>query len=102
MSEMIDRLNHLLQTQNISKSKLCDELNLSNNTFYKWSIGQVPSATTLLKVAQYLNTTIEYLLTGQEEENTVEQKMLLQDFATLKPEYQSIILKNIEMFKELS
>jgi len=71
-TKFVERINTLLKKKNISKAEFYSDLNLANNSITAWgNKNQSPSADTALKIAQYLNTTVEYLLTGTE---TISQK----------------------------
>ena len=75
----VKRINELLEEKNISKKDFYSELNIANNSITAWGKkNQSPSADMAFKIAQYLNTTVEYLLTGSES------NILAQENATLK------------------
>jgi transcriptional regulator with XRE-family HTH domain len=47
---------------NISPNALAKELKISSGAVTKWKDGSVPHHSTLLKIANYFNVTVEYLL----------------------------------------
>ena len=64
--DFIIRIEDLLQAKKVSKKALLNDLGLNRNSFSAWrERGTIPSAETLLKIAKYLDTTIDYLLTGE-------------------------------------
>jgi transcriptional regulator with XRE-family HTH domain len=48
------------------------ELGLSSGSVTSWKNGKVPHYSTLLKIADYFNVSVDYLLTGQKETPTAE------------------------------
>ena len=56
-------LNDLIKEHNISKSKFLSDLNLGKNSFVNWQErGTIPSGDVLIKIADYLNVSVDYLL----------------------------------------
>lgn len=63
---LLDRIEILLQEHCISKYKLCKDLNFSSHIFNNWDKpGYTPNADTVLKIADKLNVSVEWLLTGK-------------------------------------
>ena len=48
------------------------QLGLSSGAVTSWKNGKVPHHSTLLKIADYFNVSVDYLLTGQKETPTAE------------------------------
>lgn len=73
MSDFVDRIDFLLSKQNKKRNSLYESVpGINAHSLYDWNRRNcVPAADTALKIAQYLNTTVEYLLTGTE---TISQK----------------------------
>jgi len=64
--ETIDRIVKLLDEKNISANKMATDLQLPNSAFSIWKKGQSkPSSDAIIKIANYLETTTDYLLTGK-------------------------------------
>lgn len=62
-----ERLEELIKEQNVSKKDLAAFAGITTQSFYDWSKrNTIPAADIALKIAQYLNTSVEYLLTGVE------------------------------------
>lgn len=76
---MVDRINELAQRMGISISTIEKTVGLSNGIIGKWR-KQSPSCEKLKLVADYLNVSIDYLLTGKEHKTTAltpdEQELL--------------------------
>ena len=63
-----ERLEFLLEKKGVSKVEVALIAGISTQTFYDWKKkNTVPSADTAVKIAQYLETSVEYLITGKEE-----------------------------------
>lgn len=57
----------LIKENNISKNKMLTDLGLSKNSFVDWeNRGTIPNGDTLIKIANYFNVSIDYLL-GREK-----------------------------------
>lgn len=58
-----ERLRHILKIYNISQSILIKELPISSSALYKWVSGKsLPSIDSLLRLADYLDCTVDYLI----------------------------------------
>lgn len=57
------RLDRLLKQKNISHNKLITTLGLTKNAMYNWKCrGNIPNGHILLKIAAYLDTSVDYLI----------------------------------------
>lgn len=61
-----DRIQLLLEANGISQSELEKNLGFGKGTMTKWKGTTAPSADKLLKIAEYFNVTLDYLMTGNE------------------------------------
>ena len=67
MSDFFERLDDLLKANHITQTYLADSLKIRRANFSDWrKNGNLPSADIAVKIAQALNTTVEYLVTGKE------------------------------------
>ena len=58
-----ERLKELRAEKGIGQKKLAKDLSLSNSSISYWETGkQEPSASALLKLAQYFNVSVDYIL----------------------------------------
>jgi len=87
--EFVDRIDNILQKKNISRVKMNEDIGLQKNLIAQWKQrGTIPSADTALKIAQYLNTTVEYLLTGKEtDENKVKLDGITEEMQNIINKY---------------
>lgn len=68
MAEMLfwTNVNNLIKSQKTTQEALCKETNLSLNTLRGWvSKNVLPRADEAVRIAKSLNTTVEYLVTGE-------------------------------------
>ena len=66
MSAFTERLDNFLKEKKKTKKELFDFVGISSQSFYDWKKRDtIPAADIAVKIAQYLNTTVEYLITGQ-------------------------------------
>ena len=102
---MVDRICELAHEKGISISALEKTLGLGNGIIGKWR-KQSPSCDKLKLVADYLNATIDYLLTGKKECSstanlTPDEQELLQYFKKLSDKSKGIVLGRAEQLAEL-
>lgn len=66
----VDRLRNLLQSKGISQNQFLKENGLAKGSIGNWEQrGNIPSADIVLRIAKYLDVSMEYLLTGEEGKN---------------------------------
>lgn len=102
---MVDRISELARNIGLSISALEKAVGLSNGIIGKWK-KQSPSCDKLKLVADYLNTTIDYLLTGKEKssptvELTADERELLDIYNNLSPKSQGRLRERAEVLAEL-
>jgi transcriptional regulator with XRE-family HTH domain len=96
-SEFVNRIDIELKRQGKKRPELAKFLNISTQSFVDWNKrGNLPSANIALKIAQFLNTSVEYLITGKETELTTEQRNLLQGYDKLDKRDRQTVLDLIE------
>jgi transcriptional regulator with XRE-family HTH domain len=79
MNTFIDRLDGILKAQGKNRNDLYDNLHIAKNMIGNWKQrGTIPSADIVCKIAKYLDTTAEYLVTGE-------------DFGGYKARYESLL-----------
>lgn len=100
----IERILNLVEQQGISKNKLLTDLKLSKNSFVNWEERKtIPGGDTLLKIAEYFNCSVDYLL-GRDEtisDNYIVsdkyEKMVIDQFRTLSDQGKEYILQTLAM-----
>lgn len=64
-STMASRIRALISNKGITSAELARRVGVSATAVYNWEIGSKPRPDTLEKLALELDTTVEYLLSGQ-------------------------------------
>lgn len=64
-----DRLHALCKEKNTTVSKMLNELGLSTGSTGNWKKGLLPKGDVLKKIADYLNTSIDYIVSGEFKSN---------------------------------
>lgn len=97
---MVDRICELAQKKGLSIAALEKAVGLSNGIIGKWK-KQSPSCDKLKLVADYLNTTIDYLLTGIKNELKQNEIELLEVFQNFNDREQVKIIGRMEEWLEV-
>lgn len=101
----VERVLNELEYQGKTKSELADYCGLTRSAFSMWiTRNSIPSADVALKVARFLNVSVEYLIDGVEKDQCAADKCVLQIIELLKnfnPADKVRILKIVECFQSL-
>lgn len=92
---MVDRISELTHKKGLSISALEKAVGLGNGTIGKWK-KQSPSCDKLKLVADYLNTTIDFLLTGEEDTLTQNETEIIKIFQNFSDREQVKIIGRME------
>lgn len=95
----------LLHEKGITAYKVSKETNIGRSTFTDWKNGRsVPGTDKLIKIAEFLNVSVEYLKTGKESDKQdipplmPEQFELLELYSKLKDEQKTAIMNLLRSF----
>lgn len=98
--DIVGRIKDLCDQRNVKIKPLEEMLGLSNGSIRQWNT-KSPSCDRILKVAQYFNVSIEYLLTGYdpsiEKYLSGEELDLIKNYRRLDYNSQQKILHFIEV-----
>lgn len=53
---------NLLETKNLDKSKLFNDLKMSRTNYYRWQKGLIPKTQNLIELSKYFDVTVDYLV----------------------------------------
>ena len=67
MDGFFERLLDRLEEMNLIRADLCRALGISEGTVRNWKKGVMPAADTALKIADYLQVSVSWLVSGQGE-----------------------------------
>lgn len=71
MNNFWNRTNDLLKQQGNTQLELCTTCEINHQTFRGWIVhGTYPNALQVVKIAKFLNTSVEYLVTGIEPDTS--------------------------------
>ena len=109
MKDFLKRVLEELDFLNTSKADLARFLNVRKSTVYSWfERDTIPAADTALKIADFLNVSLEYLVTGKKDESKKSktelsdfEKNLLKESAGLLPEDKVELMAYIDMKKKM-
>ena len=96
------QLEELCKQNNIKITVLLKFLGKSKSSATSWKNGTLPSGETLLKISEYFNVSIDYLLTGKENhELSCNETEWLNLYRQLNPEEQKQCLRFIKGYIEI-
>lgn len=108
--EFAERVDFCLNKRNQTRKALTADLGISSSTMSSWAAGRgsIPNANVVAQIAEYLDVTTDWLITGKE--NTPPENVnlpppeileLAEDIYRLPSEFQKIIIGNVEDYKAL-
>ncbi len=96
----IDRLEAVLAEKKVTKTELAEVLKIRRPTLSEWKKnGVIPPADIMLKIAEYLNVSVEWLVTGKEKEKDAisqEETKVLEYYKQLSQEQKEMVLTLLE------
>lgn len=95
--ELLDRVKLLIDEKGMTVAELERRAELGNGTLRNWG-KSFPSVDKVQRVAKVLNTSIDYLITG--EENSKKYSVLEREFISLTDAQKNIIFNIINEFNE--
>ena len=107
--DIVFRIDSVLKKRNHNRKARADAVGISLQPFTSWANrGSIPGADIAYHIAEYLNVSVDWLLTGKEDtppENVnlppPEILELAEDIYRLPVEFQKIIIGNVEDYKAL-
>lgn len=108
--DIVFRIDSILKERNLKRKAVADAIGISLQPFTSWANrGSIPGADIAYHIAEYLNVSVEWLLTGKEQKSEEslnnlpppEILELAEDIYRLPVEFQKIIIGNVEDYKAL-
>lgn len=91
-----DRLQKLIDLNDNSREKICDDLGISTQSLYNYlNKNRMPHIDVIITMAKYFNVTTDYLLLGGKSPYVLDTNGLL-------PEQVSMIYDLIRIFKKIN
>lgn len=94
-----DRMQQLLSEKNMTAADLSRVILITPPSINGWKNGSLPRADIACKVAKALNTTVEYLVTGEVEEVPKDIIDLAYEISSLPKVFRDSITGSVELFK---
>lgn len=91
----------ILKEKGITGKELATAVNISQSLVSDYKNGKVePSMTNIQKIANYLEVSCDYLITGQTEQQHLnqEEKLLVKYYRNISAEQQKIVINTAEQF----
>lgn len=92
MTTFGEKLRQLMENNNVKQQELADKLNVKRGSVSNWTTNRrCPDAETIVKIADYFNVTVDYLLkdTGIKSNELEELKDLKGDYSEIEDLYES-------------
>lgn len=66
--DFVDRIDLKLKERNLKRASLCEEVNITHSALTDWKKrGTIPSADVCFRIAEYLEVSAEWLVTGKDK-----------------------------------
>ena len=105
--DIVFRIDSVLKKRNLKRKAVADAVGISLQPFTSWANrGSIPGADIAYHIAEYLDVSVDWLLTGIEktqDSNLPPPEIieLAEDIYRLPVEFQKIIIGNVEDYKAL-
>lgn len=107
-NDFIDNLSFLMDMKGLSQRQVASKLGISQSSISSWRQGFTPNGETCVKLAKLLDTTVEYLVTGEDSSNAKAQmpddiRQIVVKLSELTPEEREplkyLIFSQVEYWK---
>ncbi|MDE5581066.1 MAG: helix-turn-helix domain-containing protein [Treponemataceae bacterium] len=96
----IDRLERLLEEKNFQKKDLAEAVGISRTGISTWRVsGALPRADIAIKIARFLNVSVEYLILGDINELDKRNDSIAYEVAKLPLQKQKIVSALVSALK---
>jgi len=101
MNEILLRVLKLLDEKGVKGTEFCEGTGIKQSTFATWKQKERdPQTEYLVKIAQFLNVSLDFLLTGKEKENksmffTEDEIALIMSYRTLNPDMKKFVFNAV-------
>lgn len=101
MSEFVKKIDEILKEKNIKRASMCEDVGISTTIITAWDKrNTIPAADVAFKIADYLNVSCRWLVTGiEEKELSNADRTFLLYFHDLTVDQQESILMMIQGYK---
>lgn len=105
--DIVFRIDSVLKKRNLKRKAVADAVGISLQPFTSWANrGSIPGADIAYHIAEYLDVSVDWLLTGIEKTQNSnlpppEIIELAEDIYRLPAEFQEVIIDNVEKYKQM-
>lgn len=93
MSDFVTRIDLCLKNMNLKRAALCEACGIANTSITIWkNRNTIPAADVAIKIADYLDVPLRWLLTGQNDFELSKKKTMIDDFRKLDDNQQMAVL----------
>lgn len=89
------RLLHIRHKLGLTQERLAEKWNVSQTAIKNFEAGRVPHPTFLLLYSDLGDVTVEWILTGKEDERLISRKI-----SALEPRQRALILQSVDLVKK--
>lgn len=103
--DIMDRITERLKEINRTQADICNYIGINYSVFTTWKKrGTEPPTKYLIKICEFLNLSLNYLLTGEEkpETSTEKEQEMLNLFRRLPNDEQSKLIGRTELLVEMN
>ena len=98
---LVERIDNLLHSISQTRVNLCDSLGIKKQSLTDWkNRGTIPAADVALKIADYLNVSLEYLLYGTEKTFSNDELNLISRYRDFTPEQKTTVKAVFDSFEK--
>ena len=98
--QIVDRIDRLLKERKLNRVSLADSIGIKPQNISAWSVrGTVPAGDICLKIADFLNVSAVWLITGKEDGMSNEERKLLNIYQKLSPDQKDTIWTLMEKWE---
>lgn len=99
-AKILGNIELLLTVQGKTKYQMSQQTGIPRSSVQNWRNGKIfPTADKMYKIAKYLNSSVEYLLTGREDNFNTPDLQLYKDISNLTVENRRLITELITRLK---
>ena len=81
---IVERIDNLLKERNLNRVALAEAIGINPQNISAWSVrGTVPAGDICLKIAEYLNVSVVWLISGREDGMSNEERWVLSQWKSL-------------------
>ena len=81
---IVERIDNLLKKRNLNRVALAEAIGIKPQNISAWSVrGTVPAGDICLKIAEYLNVSVVWLISGREDGMSNEERWVLSQWKSL-------------------